>query len=419
MTDAPSQKPGSQSGGLRNHPTWRLLTRGSFARYSAANFLSLTGSWGQRVAAGWLVWEWTGSGFWLGVLAMADLAPAVVIGPFAGVLADRWPRITVNRLIQAALACLVTVIGVLVWFDAIGLALLIGLIGLHGTLASLAQPARLALVQELVPRNDVATAVAINAVKSNLARLVGPAVAAIMIAQLHPAWVFLGNALVTAIFVIVMGRLTLIALPPRKLTGGVLSQIGEGLRFVATEPALRLVLVTMLLGGSLVRAISELLPAFAARSFEDGATGLALLTSSLAFGALLAGLLIGRQGSDGRMMRSATAAWAWAALFAIAFGWAEAPLLAMACICVAGGFIARGMILAQTFLQLRTPDEMRGRALSVYGLIVRSSPAIGALMVGAAIDLFGLGLSVSAAAVTFLICFAALRPATLARARGL
>lgn len=218
-------RPSSAQTGWRANPTMRLLMRGSFARYSAANFLSLTGSWGQRVAAAWLVWEWTGSGFWLGVLALADLAPVVLTAPLAGVLADRWSRLKVNRLIQTAIAALVAIIGLLLWFDAIGLGLLIGLILIHGILSGLSQPARLALVQELVTRPDVPTAVAINAIKSNLARLVGPAVAALMITQFHPAWVFLGNAAVTLVFVLVLGWLTLIPSPPRQLNGSMFAQM--------------------------------------------------------------------------------------------------------------------------------------------------------------------------------------------------
>lgn len=416
MSEAGPPKPAS---GLRAHPTWRLLTRGSFARYSAANFVSLVGSWGQRVAAGWLVWEWTGSGFWLGVLALADLAPVVLIGPFAGVLADRWPRLAVNRVIQALIALVVAVIGLLVWMDAIGLTLMITLIGLNGVLSALAQPARLSLVQELVPRADVGTAVAINSIKSNLARLIGPAVAASMIVHIHVAWVFFGNALVTALFVVVMGWLTLIPYVRQRLAGNMFSQIGDGFRYLATEPSLRLVLLVCLLGGVLVRALSELLPAFAARSFDDPVTGLASLTSSLAAGAVISGLTIGRAISDGAMMRGTAWAWAGAAACGCVFGWVSAPWLAMASICGCGAFIGRGMIMAQTFVQLRTPDEMRGRALSVHGMIARASPAIGAVMIGGAIDLFGPPLSVTGAALVFAVSLALMTPALLRHSRAL
>jgi len=413
MPDAGPQPPRRPGSRLDNFPAFRLLTRGPFAVYSLFNFLSLTGSWGQRVAAGWLVWEWTGSGFWLGVLALADLAPVVVIGPFAGVVADRWSRVMVNRIIQTILAALSALLAFLIFVDAITLVLLIGLIGLNGTLSALAQPARLALVQELVPRGDVGPAVAINSVKSNLARLIGPAVAATMIVYFHIGWVFLGNALVTALFALVLGRLKLLPSLRRRPSGGVLTQIGDGFRFLLSERALRLVLLMNLLGGVLVRSLGELLPAFAARSFADTATGLATLTSSLAFGAVLAGLTVGRQVSEGELMRRGAFAWVVAAAFGLGFGLVSAPWAAMLCVCGLGMWIARGLILAQTFVQLRAPDEMRGRALSVHGLIVRSSPAIGALLIGTALDLVGLPLSVSAAALLFGAAFLVLFPAVL------
>jgi MFS family permease len=413
MPDAPQGPPAPANGRLQSIPAVRLLTRGPFAVYSLFNFLSLTGSWGQRVAAGLLVWEWTGSGFWLGVLALADLAPVVFIGPFAGVVADRWSRVAINRVFQSIIAILAAVLGVLVFADAITLALLIGLTAVNGTLTALTQPARLALVQELVPRADVGPAVAINAVKSNLARLVGPAVAATMIVHVHIAWVFMGNAAVTILFVLVLGRLTLIPSRRRRLEGGVLSQIADGFRYLMAEPSLRLVLITMLLGGVLVRSLGELLPAFAARSFADTATGLAMLTSSLAFGAVLAGLTIGQQPSEGSLMRRATFAWAGAAVFGFAFGLVTAPWAAMLCICGAGMWMARGLILTQTFVQLRAPEEMRGRALSVHGLIARSSPAIGALLIGVTLDMVGLPLSVAAATILFGVAFIAMRAAIL------
>lgn len=406
MTEGDPSRPRSR---LRAVPAVHLLSRGPFPIYSLFNFLSLTGSWGQRVAAGWLVWEWTGSGFWLGVLAAADLGPVVLIGPFAGVVADRWPRAKVSRLIQTVLAGLSALLALLVFSDATTLGLLIGLTALSGALSALAQPARLALVQELVTRAHVGPAVAINSVISNLARLTGPAVAATMIVHVHVAWAFLGNAAVTALFAFVLSRLRLLPSLRRRPDGRVLAQIAEGLRFLLTDSALRLVLLTMLLGGALVRSLGELLPAFAARSFTDVATGLALLASSLAAGAVLAGVTIGRQGSEGDLMRRAVFAWTVAAVFGFGFGLATAPAPAMFCVAGAGLWMARGLILAQTFVQLRAPDELRGRALSVHGLIARSSPAFGALLIGAAMDLVGAITAVSAATLLFLLASLGLR----------
>ena len=93
------------------------------------------------------------------------------------------------------------------------------------------------------------------------------------------------------------------------------------------------------------------------------------------------------------------------------------PVVALLCVAGLGGFLTRGMILSQSFMQLRTPDEMRGRALSVHGLIVRASPALGALLIGAGIDRFGLTASVTAAALTFGVLYAIARPAVVIRSR--
>ncbi|MCL4187044.1 MAG: MFS transporter [Rhodobacteraceae bacterium] len=416
MAEASPEGPGPGGRGLGAIPAVRLLRRGPFAVYTLFNCLSLIGSWGQRVAAGWLVWEWTGSGFWLGVLAAADLLPAVFVGPFAGALADRWSRLVVNRICQSVLAALAGLVAVLVFADAITLSLLIALSTLKGVFGALSQPARLALVQELVPRADVGPAVAINSVNTNLARLIGPAVAAAMILHVNIGWVFLGNAAVTLLFVFALGRLRLLPSRRERPAGHVLQQVGEGFRYVLSERPLRLALVTMLLGGVLVRSLAELLPAFAARGFADTATGLATLTSSLALGALLAGLTVGRHFSEASLMRNAAFAWALAALFGFGMGLASGPWLSMAFVCGSGFGVARGLILTQTFVQLRAPDAMRGRALSVHGLIARSSPSIGALAIGSAFDVAGLPVAVSAATIAFAVVFLALLPAILRQA---
>lgn len=404
---------------LRGLPSVRLLSGGSFARYSLGNVLSLCGTWGQRMAAGWLVWEWTGSGFWLGVLAAADLAPVLVIGPFAGVVADRWPRLQINRVFQAMVALISTMLAVLMFSGLLSLGLLITLIGISGVLAALNQPARLAMVQELVPRADVGTAVAINATLFNVARLIGPALAALAIVRFDAGWVFLANALMTVGFVWVLGRLVLIPSTRKRPTGSVLAQIAEGMRFVLEMGSLRLVLGVMLLGGVLLRGVGELLPAFAARSFADAVTGLALMTSSLAAGAVLAGVLLGRQADDGAMMRASVWAWGWAAACTAGIAVGSHPVVALLCVAGLGGFLTRGMILSQSFMQLRTPDEMRGRVLSLHGLIGRASPALGALAVGTAIDHFGITASVLAASVAMAGCLLLLAPSARRHSAGL
>jgi len=161
----------------RAQSVYRLLTRGQFALFFAFNGLSLIGSWMQRIASAWLIWEWTGSAFWVGVLAACDLLPVVLTGPFVGVAADRWDRLWQNRIAQVASAGLAPINAVLLMADMLNLYGLLILIALQGTLIAMVQPARLAMVTQLVGREDMPTAVALASVNVNLARLIGPAIA--------------------------------------------------------------------------------------------------------------------------------------------------------------------------------------------------------------------------------------------------
>ena len=147
---------------LGGSPIVRLLTGGQFAIYSAGNCVSLLGTWMQRIGCSLLVWNMTESTFWLGILAAADLLPTLFIGPFAGAAADRWDTLRLNRICQAVLTAVAALMTILIVCGFLSLTMLIALVALQGCVIALSQPARLALVQELVAREDIPAAVAIN-----------------------------------------------------------------------------------------------------------------------------------------------------------------------------------------------------------------------------------------------------------------
>ncbi len=385
----------------------RVLLGGQYGVFQAGNTLSLVGTWMQRIAASWLVWEWTGSAFWLGVLAAADLMPVIFVGPFAGVAADRWDRLRQNRLAQIASAVLALGLAALLASGALGLGLLILFIALQGVLIAAVQPARLAMVQQMVPREDMSVAVALNSVAVNLARLVGPAVAGVLIAQDAILWVFLLNAWVTVIFVLVLGRLRLAPRESVPGRGSFLGQMREGFGHVLTTPALRRILGLLLVGGILTRSVLELVPAIAARSFADASTGLAALTATAALGAVVSGLTM-REGRTERLLGFVLVWWTVGASAAAVLALAPNGAVAMAAAATTGAAITRCLIGTQTFAQLAVPDALRGRVLSVHGVIARGSPAVGALAVGYAADRLGLAPAIGAASVVMLACVAGL-----------
>ncbi|WP_378944347.1 MFS transporter [Mesorhizobium sp. ANAO-SY3R2] len=370
----------------------RLVTKGQFAVYTAGNCVSLLGSWMQRIGCSLLVWEMTQSTFWLGILAAADLLPTVFIGPFAGAAADRWNPLKLNRICQMVLTAIALIITVLIYLDLLSLGVLISLIALQGSIIALCQPARLSLVQDLVVREDVPAAVAINSMSVNLARLVGPAIAGLMVVYLNVSWVFLTNAIVTAIFVVALGY---VSIPARKGTvfgGSMLSGIVEGFRYLIRDEGMRAMLLLLLAGGATIRSIAEMLPAFADTYFSHSVTGLAILTSSMAFGSIAAGFSVGTGSITNGLPRKVILSWIGAAASVMVFSVCHSSsLLALGALAI-GFFTSVGIIGTQTFVQLSAPPAMRGRALSVHGLLFRASPSLGALVLGLAADMLGLTL---------------------------
>jgi MFS family permease len=382
----------------------RVLQHAQFGMFVGGSALSLTGTWMQRVACSWLVWEWTGSVFWLGVLAMGDLLPVVIIGPLAGVAADRWNRLRQNKLSQLLSALVAMVMALLLWFDRLDILTLIIFTTLQGTLVAAVQPARLAMVQEMVPREDLSAAVAINSVNVNLARLLGPGAAGIMIAYLDIIWVFAVNAFFTLLFVFILNRIKLTPRVINPTQSSFLTLMAEGFGYAMRNPVMRIVLCVLLTGGMAVRSMLELLPAIAAQTFLNTTTGLAVLTGAAAVGAMVSGMTA----RSGHSLYSILLWWGLGGIMASMLTCAPNAILAVIAAAVMGASITRGMVGIQTIVQLATPDMLRGRVLSIHGLIARGSPAIGALPIGYAADLIGLPSTVIIASGLLLLTIAPL-----------
>ncbi|MBO0131975.1 MFS transporter [Agrobacterium burrii] len=382
----------------------RLLSRGQFAVYTAGNCISLVGTWMQRIACSLVVWDMTQSAAWLGVLAAADLLPTIVVGPLGGAAADRWNVLKLNQLCQFILAVIATLVAALIYFDLLSLWTLIGAILFQGCIIALGQPARMTIVQELVSRDDVPRAVAINSMNVNLARLIGPALAGLLIVQFDVVWVFVLNAIATIVFVLVLHR---VKAPMAGLkdqpVGNFLIEIVEGFRYVASNRGMRRMLLLLLAGGIFVRAIAEMLPAFAAGFSGPAATGLAALTSSMAFGSVTAGLTMNLYIVPSKLPIQVTMAWLLAALTAIAFALSHSLWL-MALFAAAMGYLSSvSLVATQTYIQLAAPAGLRGRALSIHGLIFRASPSLGAMILGFTSDVFGLTMPVLASATVMIV----------------
>ena len=383
----------------------RALTDRNFRIWTVGTSISLIGSWIQRMAVAWLAWKLTNSGAWLGVVAFADLMPTLFVGPVAGALADRWDRMRVTKVAQALLMLQAITLFVLTATDIITIHLLVGLAVCLGVLQAFNQPARLALLPSLVRPENVPTAVAINAIVFNIARFIGPAVAGVVIVQTGVAAAFAINAVTFAFFQIALARIRLPAqseIAPRSRQRALFRSLVEGTSYVARHPGIGPLLMIMVAVAILGRPFVELFAGFADEVFGAGAQGLAVLTSTVGLGAIGAGLMLTRR-SDHRGLTRVTLNNVIAlALSVLVFVATDRLWVAVPAAAVAGYSMVTVGVSVQTLLQIAVDGAYRGRALSIYGIIFRAGPGLGALFMGAASESLGLRWPVAAGAVLLL-----------------
>ncbi len=367
------------------------LRNANFGIYSAGAAISLIGMWMQRIAIGWLTWQLTGSGLWLGIVAFADFFPVLLIGPIAGAAADRWDRLRVVKASQTISLVQATVLFALTVSGHINIWLLVALSAFQGIVVAFNQPARLALVPSLVPAADLAGAVAINSVVFNLARFIGPIFAGAAIVWSGVAAAFAANALSYVVFLWALARIRIVSAPAASATQHSFgADLREGFRYTARHPgiaALLLLLTALGIGG---RPLNELLPGFAADVFHSGAAGLSILASAIGGGAILGGLWLGHRAHAAGLTYIALASALAGALAAIAAVATESMWVAVPAVAVFGFCMSTSGIAIQTLIQLAAGRSMRGRVMGLYGLIFRGAPAIGALAAGVASAHFGL-----------------------------
>jgi MFS family permease len=383
---------------LRN-TQYRIFTIGSL--------VATIGTWVQRVAVGWLAWELTHSETWLGILAFADLFPVLVAGPFAGALADRVDRLKGARLLQALVIVQSVALAVLTHTGLMTIELLVALTFVLGIIGTANQPFRTAIIGDLVTRQELPSAIAINSMTWHGSRFVGPAVAGAMILSVGVTPAFVSNAVAHIAMIAALYR---VSVPPattearsyRELP----KEIGEGLRYAFSHPVIGPALFLLLCGSFFGRPVMEFLPAFADAVFHRGAEGLAWLTSAGGLGAMFSGVWLASRKDMTGLVAAMVANLAILAAALIAFVATEWFWLGVVAIAPAGFAIVVGGITVQTLIQSAVERQLRGRVLSTYGLVWLGGPALGSLVVGLASELISLRVLIAIGAAMCLVAWA-------------
>jgi len=362
----------------------------NFAIYMSGAGIALIGMWAQRIAVAWLAWELTKSATWLGLIAFADLFPTIVLTPIAGVIADRVDRRKLSLLSQSTAFLQAVILTVLVFTDWIDIYSLFVLTLLLGIAMAYATAARLAMVPNLMEAQYVPSALASDAAIYNSARVVGPMIAAALISMLGIGGAFLVNCLTYVVFLICLMKIRLIRNESQNRTGGMLSQTMEGIRYATQHPGIgpMLIVLTALAVG--VKPFLELLPGLADNVFGTGVNGFAQLAAAGGGGAVVCAVWLALRGR----VEGLTAI-TLSALVVGPFGVVLMCISDLFWLGLIGSFIAGSSITltgtgVQTLMQNSVDGGIRGRVLSLYGVLHRGAPALGALLMGIMGDIIGL-----------------------------
>ena len=361
-----------------------------FRGYYPASWFSSLGAWLLRFLLGWSAWDLTHSATWVGIVGALMLAPALLLSPWFGILSDRVnPRegLRLSMVIHSAITLTGTLTTWLGWYDR---AALMALAATLGVATSLHSPMRLALVPLLVTREALPSAVGYSAMSFNIARMVGPALGAALVAQVNVSAAWLVAMLMFMGSFWGLSRLTIEQVSPAAPSTSLVDQLIAGFRHLLDRSDLRLVLALTALNGLLGRTIIELLPALSGQVLQGGSAELAVLVAMAGLGSVLGGLLVSRQAADlARLMMLVCAAIVLAGLALISLQW-FAGLVGLALwVSILSVVTTVAGTGSQTLIQLTASAEYRGRVMSLWTMLAMGAPALGAALLGAGVDGFG------------------------------
>ncbi len=369
--------------------TFVALKHRNYRLWFIGQTVSLIGTWMQTTAQGFLIFQLTQSSVYLGYVGFASGLPSWLFMLYGGVIADRLPRRNLMVVTQSVMMILAFILATLTFLDIVQPWHIIILAFLLGVANAFDAPARLALVPELVEREDISNAIALNASMFNLGTVIGPAIAGVAYALAGPAWCFTLNGIS---FLAVIAALLFMQLRPhifKPRTTSALTDIKEGIRYILASDiiltVITIVAVTSLFGLALV----TLMPAWAVKILGGDATTNGWLQSSRGIGALGGALMVASLVHfkvKGKLVTIGSFVLPLCLLLFTFMRWLPLSLAALA-----GAGLGMIMIFnsSNALVQSQIPDELRGRVMSVYSLIFFGSMPLGALMAGSVAGFIG------------------------------
>lgn len=354
----------------------------------------------QTIALGWLVLEMTGSPFDVGLVTTLNTLPILLFTLYGGVVADRVDKRRFIILLQSIMLIEAAILAFLTLSGQVTINWIWGLAIASGLATAFEVPARQSYLVELVPQDDLVSAAAFNSTIYNLTRVIGPAVAGIILALAGPGTCFAINAVS---YVAVLIGLKRIEHRSARVSRPVRPSIFSGMRFIAERPTLAALSVQMMVISVFAISFIPILPVYARDVLGTGASGYGALTSAIGVGAALGAILVGGIGQRMRRSRVASVAAFVLSVMTIALALLTSVKAAMLCLAIAGAAMATNGISTATSLQLEASPEMRGRVMAVYSFVVLGLAPLGAFQAGFLAEHFGAPHAILASGVVSLM----------------
>jgi MFS family permease len=399
----------------------RALRHRNFQLFFSGQLISLIGTWMQNIAQSWLVYRLTGSALLLGSVGFAGQIPVFLFAPLGGIAADRFNRRTIVIGTQTASLLLAFILAALTLYNKVQVWQIFVLAALLGVVNAFDIPGRQSFLVDMVGKEDLMNAIALNSSMFNGARVIGPAIAGILVAKIGEGWCFFANG-VSYVAVIVGLLMMRVSSPARAVGASPLEHMMEGFRFVNRTAPIRALLLLLGIVSLVGMPYVVLMPIFADQILHGGARALGILMGATGVGALLGALTLAfREGVKGL---GRWVAWCCAGfglsliLFAVSHNfWVSVILLLPV-----GYTMMLQMACSNTLIQVMVPDDLRGRVMAVYSMMFMGMAPIGALLGGAIADRLGAPLTVGIgglASVAGAIWFAMQLPKIRVEARQL
>ena len=375
--------------------TFRALKHRNFQLFFGGQIISLVGTWMQTVAQAWLIYRLTGSGALLGVLGFVGQFPIFLLSPLAGLAADRWPRQRVVIATQTASMVLAFILAALTMTGRIRVWEIIVLATLLGIVNAFDVPARQSFLIEMVGRENLLNAIALNSSMFNGARVAGPAIAGILVALVGEGWCFLLNGVSYLAVIAGLFMMRIEKTKPVHDGAAPLEKLREGFRFARQTKPIRALLVLLGVVSFMALPFSVLMPIFAVRILHGGASAYGTLMGAVGVGAMFGALVIAMRAQLRGLGNVVAYSAAGLGVSLVLFSASRWYWISFTMLVFCGFTMMMQFTATNTLIQAMVPDQLRGRVMSMYSMMFLGMSPLGSLLAGTMADHIGAPVTVA------------------------